>query len=205
MADVLGDPETLIAELRRRAQQTALSASESAKKQAEEALRQAEAKCQELNEEADRRAEREVAAVRLRISASGELRARERSLNSREELFERVWEEAENRLRALTASADYAQVLERLALLAARELCEDSLTLASDPAGHVLLTKDRLAEWSKKAGVVFVRAAQPADAWVGLLALNGRLRYDAAFPTRLSEARQFLREKTFRALVGDDD
>jgi vacuolar-type H+-ATPase subunit E/Vma4 len=205
MPDVLGEPDTLMAELRRRARQTALTAAEAAKKQAAEVLRQADVRCEAIASEFERRTQKEVEAVRGRILAAGELQARERVLNSREELLTRVWNEAENHLRAVVSSPHYGRVLETLALLAARELGETSLMLASDPAGHRLLSPDRLENWSRMAGVAFQRAARPADTWGGLLAWNGRLRYDATFPTSLSMARQLLREETFRTLVGNGD
>jgi hypothetical protein len=74
------------------------------------------------------------------------------------------------------------------------------LLLAADPVGHNLLSPEILEQWSKEAGVRFLRAAEPAATWGGLLATSGRTRFDATFPTQFALAQETLREQVFHVL-----
>lgn len=201
MAEFLGDLEGFLSELRRRAQQRALHMEGEARKQIEQIVQQAEEQARDLTEEVRRQTEKQSETLGRRMLAQGEAQVQRRLLTSREVLLERVWQEVETRLRSLVATPAYVEVLRRIACEAAQALEGKRITLAADPHGHTLLTPDRLATWGQAAGVDFVLAPRPADTWGGLLARCERIQYDGTFPTRLSLAREALREEAFRALT----
>ncbi len=202
MPEVLGDLDELLAVIRRTAQQKALNEVAEAQQRAERILQQAQAEAQRIREDTLARARKQAAQERRRRLAQAALEVQHRRLEAREALLNRVWAEAERRLRALPAQPDYPAVLQRLAYLAAGILGTGRITLAADPQGHAALTPERLAAWSQEAGVTFERAPQPADTWGGLIAVHedGRRQVDATFPTRLELAREELRERVAQAL-----
>lgn len=201
MAEILGDWEALIAEIRRRAQHRALEREEDASKRSAAILADAGERRASIERQLKQQGGLQLAALLRRNRAHGELEARRRFAILREEPINQVWQEAEARLRALVTQPEYREVLQSLAMLAVRELGARELVLATDPAGHALLTPEILEQWSKEAQVQFVRAQSPAATWGGLLATSGRNRFDATFPTRLAEAQRALRERVFDALT----
>ncbi|HXP86631.1 MAG TPA: V-type ATP synthase subunit E family protein [Bryobacteraceae bacterium] len=204
MAGILGDWVALIAEIKRRAQHRALEREEDASKRTSAILAEANERRATMLRRLEQESELELAAMIRRNSAKGELEARRRFTILREQPIDQVWQDAEARLRALVAQPEYLDVLQRLALLAARELGPGEFVLSGDPVGHSLLTPEVLKQWSARAQVKFVCAQHPADAWGGLLATSGRSRFDATFPTRLAVARRTMRERVFEVLTEED-
>ena len=212
MAEILGDWEALIAEIKRRAQHRALEKEEDANKRSEAILTDAGQRRVSIVRQLEQEAGLQLAALVRRSRAKGELEARRHFAILREQPIDQVWREAEARLRALVPRPEYRDVLHGLAMLAVRELGGPAglmasrpgggeLVLAADPAGHALLTPEILERWSREAQVQFVRAQNPAATWGGLLATSGRNRFDATFPTRLAEAQRALRERVFEVLT----
>lgn len=212
MAEILGDWEALIAEIRRRAQHRALEREEDASKRAAAILTEASQRRASIERQLEHEGDLQLAALVRRNRAKGELEARRHFAILREQPIDQVWRDAEARLRALVTRPEYREVLQGLAMLAVRELGGPAgllapsagareYVLAADPAGHALLTPEILEQWSKQAQVQFVRAQNPAATWGGLSATSGRSRFDATFPTRLAEAQRALRERVFEALT----
>jgi vacuolar-type H+-ATPase subunit E/Vma4 len=197
---IFGDPEALAAEVIRHAQQKAVEVAEEARRRAEGILARAEKQEESLRHIQEEAIQRELATRERRNISRAELDARRRFLQLREVPIERVWRAAEEQLRNLTKQPNYREVLKLCAMFAARELGVTELTLAADAVGHELLSSDALEQWSLQAGCSFTRARQPIDAWGGLLATTGRLRFDATFPTQLERARTTLRESVFHTL-----
>lgn len=201
MATILGDPEALIAEVSRRAHHKAIEIAEDARRRSDAILEGAKQESETIRRQSEQAAESQVAALVRRDAARAELEAQRRFVLLREAPIRRVWQAAEERLRELVRQPAYLDSLKRCALRAARELGASELELAADPAGHELLSAETLEQWSKDAGVRFTRASGPASTWGGLLAISGRLRFDATFPTYLAAAQIGLRERVFRALT----
>src|ERR1017187_4632441 len=162
MPKLIGDLSGFLAEIRRQAQQHSLVIEEEARKRAVAISADAEFRIREFSLEMDRKAAKQAELEAGRIRARGELGIRRLYLTHRETLFERVWNEAESRLRALVRSPDYREVLKRLAFQGARELGIREIALSADPVGHELLTPEELELWSKETGIVFRRNPQPA-------------------------------------------
>ncbi len=200
MAAILGDPEALAAEVSKRAHHRAVEIVEEARRRATAIIEGAKEESESVRRESEQAAEREVAALIRRNAARIELEAQRRFILLREAPIQRVWQAAEERLRALVQHPNYRDILKRCAVSAARELGATDVTLAADLVGHELLSPQTLAQWSQEAAVEFRRAPQPAAAWGGLLATSGRVRVDATFPTRLATAQARLREQVFQIL-----
>jgi vacuolar-type H+-ATPase subunit E/Vma4 len=203
VAAILGDPEALIAEIRRRAHQRAVEIEEQARKQAAGIQEQAKEESEVIRRQFEQETETNLAALGRRSAAQGELEAQRHFALLREAPIERVWAEAESRLRNLVQQPSYGDILKRLAVRASRTLGASELAIAADPAGHALLSPDTLRQWSAEAKVTFRRSPEPAPAWGGLAATSGRARSDATFPSQLALARVILREKVFEILSRD--
>jgi vacuolar-type H+-ATPase subunit E/Vma4 len=201
VAAILGDPDALVSEVTRRAQQRAIEIGEDARRRAAAMSEGAKRECESILRQSTEAAERQLAALVRKNTARAELEAQRRFAMLREAPMNRVWRAAEQRLRDLIQQPIYRDVLKRCALRAARELGEGELVLAADPVGHELLSTETLEQWSKEAGVRFRRASEPAPTWGGLLATSGRVRFDATFATQFSLAQTNLRERVFRILL----
>jgi len=200
MATILGDPEALVAEVSRRAHHRALEIAEDARRRSTAIVEGANEESESIRKQSEQDAERQVAALVRRDAARAELEAQRRFVLLREEPINRVWREAEERLRGVVSQPNYPDVLRRLAMRAAHELGGSELVLAADRAGHELLSAEILEQWSKEAGVQFRRASRPSPAWGGLLATSGRGRFDGTFATYLAVAKTSLRERVFHVL-----
>ncbi len=200
MAAIFGDPEALAAEVSRRAHHRAVEVGEEARRRAAAILEGAKQETESIRKQSAEAEERQVAALVRRNSARAELEARRRFVVLREAPIDRIWSAAEEKLRDLVQQPIYRDILRRCALSAARELGVGELVLAADPVGHEYLSKETLEQWSAEAGVLFHRAQEPAATWGGLLAISGRTRFDATFPTQFGLARGVLREQVFEIL-----
>ena len=200
MAAILGDPEALAAEVSKRAHHRAVEITEEAGRSATAILQGAKEESESLGKQSAEAAERQLATLTRRNSARADLEAQRRGILLREGPIQRVWETAEEQLRGLVRRPIYLDVLKRCALAAARELGVSELVLAADPVGHQLLSPETLEKWSAETGVRFLRAGEPAATWGGLLASNGRSRFDATFPTQFVLSKETLREQVFHIL-----
>ncbi len=200
MAEILGDPEALVAEVIRHAHHRAAEIAQKANLEAASALESAKRESESIRRESEQAAEQQVAALLRRTAAHAVVEAQRHFMLLREAPIARVWRAAAERLRQLVDQPGYPDVLKRCALRGASELGANELTLAADPAGHRLLSTETLDEWSKQAGVLFRRAPEPATTWGGLLAVSGRDRFDATFPTQLDMAEAILRERVYTIL-----
>lgn len=200
MAAILGDPEALAAEVGRRAHHRAVEIADDASRRAAAILEGAKQEGESIRQQSVDAEARELAALARRNFARAELEAQRRFVVVREAPIDRIWRATEEKLRALVKQPGYRDVLKRCALRAARDLGVSELMLAADPVGHELLSTDTLDEWSREAGVRFQRAPRPAATWGGLVASNGRIRFDATFATQFGLARTSLREKVFHVL-----
>ena len=204
MAEIFGDPEALAAEVTRRAQQRAAEIAAEAGRRAAAILEEANQECEALRRQSAAAAGRQAATLERKSTGRAELEARRRFLLLRESVVNGAWLGAEKRLRELVEQPGYRAVLMRCALRAARELGVRELTLAADPAGHELLTRETLEQWSREAGVEFRRTPEPTAAWGGLIALCGRVQFDATFPAQLDLAKAALRERVYQILSKEE-
>ncbi len=204
MSAILGDVEALVSEITRRARQRAVELETDAQREASRVMEEAAQESQAVRAQCERESAAELETIERRGKAQGELESRRHYTKLRETSLDRVWTAAEERLRRLTADPAYPEALKCLALDAARELAGKEVILAAGAEGHDLLTNDRLKEWSEEAQVEFRRAPEPASAWGGLVATQGRCRVNATFPVLLELAKTSLRERVFQALTRNE-
>jgi len=159
VAGILGDWVALIAEIKRRAQHRALEREEDASKRTSAILAEANERRATMLRRLEQESELELAAMIRRNSAKGELEARRRFTILREQPIDQVWQDAEARLRALVAQPEYLDVLQRLALLAARELGPGEFVLSGDPVGHSLHARGAETVVREGASEICLRAA----------------------------------------------
>jgi vacuolar-type H+-ATPase subunit E/Vma4 len=200
VAAILGDPEALAAEVSKRAHHRAVEIAEEAARRAAAILEATKEETETIRRQSAEATERQSAALTRRNSARAELEAQRRFIVLREAPIQQVWQAAEKQLRDRVHQPTYVDILKSCALAAARELGVSELVLAADPCGHELLSLEILEQWSKEAGVRFLRAKEPAATWGGLLATSGRSRFDATFPTQFALAQETLRERVFQIL-----
>lgn len=210
MKGIIGDVDDLVTTIRHVARAQSQSKKTEAERQAEKILADARQQADHIRQEILNRAQAQAEAEHRQLVAQAIADARHTYLTKREELLNQVWQHAEESLRSLSDEAEtYAEVLGQLAQLAAQTLKSEHLILAADPKGHKLLTEKRLEKWGKAASeagemsVTFEQAAEPLDAWAGLIIYeaDGRRRIDATFSTRLDMARDEIREAIFKQLV----
>jgi vacuolar-type H+-ATPase subunit E/Vma4 len=182
-----------------------------AQRQARQIREQAQEKKTRLREDILSQGQERAAEIRRRLVAEAQQEAKSKRVKTREALIEAVWDQAEQRLRALVSGESYPEVLHRLAWLGAATLGGGRIRLRADPRGHDLLTEDRLVGWGRSASqdlgfpVAFEKGQEALDAWGGLIASSqdDRRRVDATFSARLKAARSEMRDEIFKVLVGD--
>lgn len=197
MAEIIGDPEELMAIIRRTAQQEAINIEAEARRQRQRQRQEAEAEAQQIRDKILSTAQAQINEDRRRQLSQAALENQHQLLQAREELLEQVWQKAENALRTIVNQENYATILQGLALFAAKTLSPGEVTLAADPQGHTLLSQEHLKAWSQSAQVTFIRTAAPADIWGGVIATHadGRRQVDGSFATRLELARNNMSEQ----------
>jgi vacuolar-type H+-ATPase subunit E/Vma4 len=210
MARMIGDLDGLLTTIQHIARGEAHRIGAEAQQQADDILKQADDETERSRRQILDHAHAQAEAESRRRLAQAVEDAKREYLGVREELLERVWQQAEQRLRSLPGDPDaYAAVLRRLAWVGVNVLGPGEFTLAADPAGHKLLTADRLQAWAADASeafgapVSFERSAQSLDAWGGLLIArkDTRRQVDATFATRLVLAHDEIRDAVFEHMV----
>jgi V-type H+-transporting ATPase subunit E len=210
MAEIIGDIDELITSVKHAARAEASAIQREGEERAEETRREQRRAAKRAREEVLERARGRVTEIRKQQRVELVRENRRRYLEVREELLDQVWEQAEERLRALVEDEDaYAETLHQLALAGVKLLGAGKRLLASDERGQALLTKKRLDQWSREATeelgseVTLEATEEPADTWGGLVIMDEdrRRRVDATFAARLELSRDELRERVFSALV----
>lgn len=210
MARMIGDLDDLAATVEHRARGEAREKEAAARRLAKRVGGDAEEEAEQVRREMLDEARMQAEQMRREQMAGARQQAKRQRLEAREDCFDAVWQQAEERLRELVNGDGYADVLRQLAWQAVEVLGPGRFVLVADPRGHDLLTDERLNAWNDAASqafgapVSFERAAAPADTWGGLVAkeAESRRRLDATFPTRLDLAREEIREAVFAQLRG---
>jgi V/A-type H+/Na+-transporting ATPase subunit E len=156
-------------------------------------------------------ARQRVAAVRQRLVARAQLDSRESLLNTQEQMLERVWRVAADRLEALDGSQSEEQRLQRLQMLvleAAEELGGGDLVLQVNERDAGLVTEDRLKQWAdawqdRLPGIQLSLADEAASIVGGVLIrkASGQELVDNSYEQRLAVSREALRSAVMDILM----
>ena len=211
MARVVGSFDDLAAAVQQAAHLRANDRAEEARARAEQMEHDARERGEQIEAEVLEAARRRADEQRSQRLAEAMQTAKRERLAAREDILDRVWDQAERKLRDMVDDDRYVDVLHQLARLAVEALGPGRLTLAADARGHDLLTEDRLRTWSEErseaveAPVDLERASETLDTWGGIVVTTheGRKRMDARFSSRLEAARRQLRDQIFERLMGD--
>lgn len=211
MERIIGRFDALAAAVRRATRKKVEAKREEARLRAQQIKDDAREKADRIHDEILTEARQQAQKRRRQLLAEATQDARWKRLTAREEMIDQVWDQAEQSLRQLVDSEDYPEVMRQLTWQALQTLGPGHLVLVADPAGHDLLTEDRLNTWAEAAledfdaPVTLERAPEPLDTWGGLIftTSQGRKRVDARFSQRLEMAKDEIREDVFNALMGE--
>jgi V-type H+-transporting ATPase subunit E len=204
MATIVGSD--LEAYLHRQARERALNRVAQAEDEARQLLGEATAEIEALRLENERRVAKVVEEKRRRAIAQARLKAKLTLIHRREEIVERLWREAESRLRTPGDAAQRLALLERLLADAAAQLEGGDLQVQANAADRALLDGTALqdmAQWLQSAhGVIRLTLAEDAaPIWGGVIVRRGAELVDSSLNERLAVAKRVLRDTIYHLLA----
>ena len=204
MATIVGSD--LEAYLHRQARERALNCVAQAEDEAGQLLGKATAEIEALRLENERRVAKVVEEKRRRAIAQARLKAKLTLIHRREEIVERLWREAESRLRTPGDAAQRLALLERLLADAAAQLEGGDLQVQANAADRALLDGTALqdmAQWLQSAhGVIRLTLAEDdAPIWGGVIVRRGAELVDSSLNERFAVAKRVLRDTIYHLLV----
>ena len=204
MATIVGSD--LEAYLHRQARERALNCVAQAEDEASQLLGEATAEIEALRLENERRVAKVVEEKRRRAIAQARLKAKLTLIHRREEIVERLWREAESRLRTPGEAAQRLALLERLLADAAAQLEGGDLQVQANAADRALLDGTALqdmAQWLQSAhGVIRLTLAEDAaPIWGGVIVRRGAELVDSSLNERLAVAKRVLRDTIYHLLA----
>jgi len=210
MATIVGSD--LEAYLHRQARERALNRVAQAEDEARQLLGEATAEIEALRLENERRVAKVVEEKRRRAIAQARLKAKLTLIHRREEIVERLWREAESRLRTPGDASQRLALLERLLADAAAQLegadilHPGDLQVQANAADRALLDGTALqdmAQWLQSAhGVIRLTLAEDAaPIWGGVIVRRGAELVDSSLNERLAVAKRVLRDTIYHLLA----
>ena len=204
MATIVGSD--LEAYLHRQARERALNRVAQAEDEARQLLGEATAEIEALRLENERRVAKVVEEKRRRAIAQARLKAKLTLIHRREEIVERLWREAESRLRTPGEAAQRLALLERLLADAAAQLEGGDLQVQANAADRALLDGTALqdmAQWLQSAhGVIRLTLAEDAAPILGgVIVRRGAELVDSSLNERLAVAKRVLRDTIYHLLA----
>lgn len=150
------------------------------------------------------RAAAEAQRLRSQVTASAQLKARTSQLEHREQLLDKVFDAAKQRLPSLQKRADYEQVAAQLLREALAQLKVTRAEVRADAATRKLLSAKILDQVAKETGAQ-LSIGKTLEAGTGIVveASEGRIHYDNTLETRLSRLQSALRSSVYQVLMGE--
>jgi len=184
-----------------------------ARERAEEMVRAAEREAAAAQAEARNRTIEQLESKKRQARAQARLAAQRTNTRARQQLIDRLWDDAVRELRSYHARSEGERLdsLAHLALDAAAQLAQDDweLEIAVTEADQSLLTEENLRKIAarlREFGVKRVTLAGRAEPiWGGLVArkIGGRQIVDNSFNERLALVQRTLRDRIARRLSGE--
>lgn len=186
-----------------------------ARDEAEQIKAEAREKAEAIRRRAQEQAEQERRAIldraredaeRLRGQqvATAQLKARSLQLTSREQLLDRVFKTARERLAELQNRPDYEEIAAQLLREALVQLRVNKAQVRADKTTAHALKKGVLRELSKELNGQF-ESADELEEGTGIIvdAADGKLHYDNTLETRLERLEGTLRAAVYKVLIGE--
>jgi vacuolar-type H+-ATPase subunit E/Vma4 len=184
--------------------------------EAEQIKAEAKEKAEAIRKRAQEQAERERKAIldraredaeRLRGqgAATAQLKARSLQLTNREQLLDRVFQTAREKLSEIQKRSDYDEIAALLLREALVQLRVNKANIRADKTTQGILEKKALREISKELNGQF-SSADPLEEGIGVVvdAADGRLNYDNTLETRLNRLEGTLRSAVYKMLIGEN-
>ena len=169
---------------------------EAIRKRAQE---QAEAERKSILDNAQRDAER----LRGQAVATAQLKARSQELAHREQLLDRVFNAAKEKLSDIQKRPDYDQIAASLLREALSQLRVNKATVRVDEVTRQSLKQNTLDEISRELKAEFKLDALEDGTGIVVEAADGKLRYDNTLETRLDRLQGTLRSSVYKVLMGE--
>jgi len=201
--------------LLRRARNGAMRKIADAEHEAAELVAHAAEQAETIHGGAQDEARQQVAAARQRLTARAQLEAQQALLKIQEQMLERVWRVAAERVEALDRSQPEKQRLRRLQILtleAAEQLGGGELTLRVNERDAELLTADVLAQWAaawqdRLPGFKLAIAQETESVAGGVIVRRAGSHelVDSSYDQRLAVSRESLRGNVMDILASTGD
>lgn len=190
----------ILAEARDEAEQIKAEAKEKAESIRKRAQEQAEQERRGIMDRAREDAER----LRGQAAATAQLKARSLQLTNREQILDRVFKSARERLPEVQKRPDYEEIAAQLVREALVQLRVNKAQVRADKTTEHLLKKGMLRDLSKELNGQFDSAAELEEG-VGVVvdAADGKLHYDNTLETRLQRLEGTLRAAVYKMLIGE--
>jgi V-type H+-transporting ATPase subunit E len=190
----------IFTEVRDEAEQIKAEAKEKAEAIRRRAREQAEQERKTILERAREDAER----LRGQSAATAQLKARSLQLTNREQLLDRVFQAARERLSDVQKRPEYEQVAAQLLREALVQLRVNKAQVRADKTTQAILEKGALRELSKELNGEFTSAGVLEEG-TGIIvdAADGKLNYDNTLETRLQRLESTLRASVYKMLIGE--
>ena len=190
----------ILTEVRDEAEQIKTEAKEKAEAIRKRAQEQAEHERKAILERAREDAER----LRGQAVATAQLKTRSLQLTKREELLDRVFQAAREKLSEVSRRPDYDQIAAQLLREALMQLRVNKAEVRADKTTHDILKKKVLAEISKELNGEFT-LGDVLEEGTGIVvdAADGKLHYDNTLETRLERLEGNLRAAVHKVLIGE--
>jgi vacuolar-type H+-ATPase subunit E/Vma4 len=190
----------ILTEAREKADQIRAEAKEKVEAIRKRAQERAEAERKAILERAQRDAER----LRGQAVATAQLKARSVELARREELLDRVFKAAREKLPELQKRPDYDQIAAMLLREALTQLKVKKAEIRADEVTQKALKKVALDEISKELGGEFtITGTLEEGHGVVVDAADGKIHYDNTLETRLERLQGPLRASVYKLLMGE--
>src|SRR5262245_47622195 len=148
-------------------------------------------------------AQRDAERLRGQAVATAQLKARSQELAHREQLLDRVFKAAKEKLPDIQKHPDYDQISVGLLREALIQLRVNKAKVRADEVTRKSLKQNVLDEISKELNAEFTLDALEEGTGVVGEAADGKLRYDNTLETRLDRMQGTLRSSVYKVLIGE--
>jgi vacuolar-type H+-ATPase subunit E/Vma4 len=204
MNTVVNDIEMLeraiLSEARDKAEQIKAEAREKAEAIRKRAQEQAEQERRAILDQA----QQDVDRLRGQAASTAQLKSRSTQLAHREQLLDRVFKAAKEKLPEAQKRQDYDQIAALLLREALTQLRVNKAEIQADPATQKVLEKGALNNISKELnGEYTIGEALEEGTGIVVNAADGKLNYDNTLETRLDRLQNTLRASVYKMLMGE--
>ncbi len=185
-------------------QKEAASAIFNAENQSKETLRSAKEEADQAYSVILSEAKAKAEAEKRKIASVTEVDARNRLLQTKEELVDEAFQQAFEKLKVFTKTPKYHSYLVKSIEEIAKKIEQNSLVVTVNSKDKEWLTVDTLKAVSKKIGVEFQISPQTEEFIGGckVQSADGKIIFDGTLDNRLAELKPELRVQVAKQLFG---